>query len=107
MKIKVKESNLEVLDIEVNEEQVQEMWNTNSEQLEQIKQLTKDLESRFNSLMYKSEEVDKLNSQIREANILLTMLGVAEKDNNEESYNRTTLSIATRIALYIAGKLNV
>lgn len=107
MKIKVKGSNLELLDIEVNEEQVQEIWNTNSEQLEQIKQLTKDLENKTSSLKYRSEEVDKLNSQIREASILLTMLGIAEKDNNEESYSRTTLSVSTRIALYIAGKLNV
>jgi hypothetical protein len=106
MKIKVKGSNLEMLDIEVNEEQVQEMWNTNSEQREQINQLTKDLEHKLSSLTYKSEEINRLNYQLREGHILLTMLGVADKDNNEESYNRTILSISTRIALYIAGKLN-
>ena len=52
MKIKVKGSNLEMLDIEVNEEQVQEMWKVNSEQLEQIKQLTKNLENKSSSLKY-------------------------------------------------------
>ena len=107
MKIKVKGSNLEMLDIEVNEEQVQEMWRINSEQLEQIKQLTKQVSDRESTLKYVREDLDKKDTQIKEANILLTMLGVAEKDNNEESYSRTTLSVSTRIALYIAGKLNV
>lgn len=107
MKIKVKGSNLEMLDIEVNEDQVQAMYDANLDYVKQIKDLTKDLENKTSSLKYKFEEMDKLNSQIREANILLSMLGVAEKDNNEENYSRTTLSVSTRIALYIAGKLNV
>lgn len=106
MKIKVKGSNLEMLDIEVNEEQVQDMWNTNTEQLEQIKQLTKDLENKISSYKYKEEECTRLYKEMNEANTLLTMLNIPTKTNEEERYSQTTLTIATRIALYIAGKLN-
>jgi len=42
--------------------------------------------------------------ELEGANILLTALGVQEKDNNENEYYRKVLPVATRIALYIANQ---
>ena len=58
-----------------------------------------------NSLKYASEARDEAKDQIEHANVLLTALGVQEKDNHETDYYRKVLPVSTRIALYIAKKV--
>lgn len=106
MKIKVKGTDLEILEIEVNEEQVQELYESKQLLLQQVKDLTKQVSDEESLLKHTKKQLNEKTIQINEANILLTMLGVDLKSKDEESWNQTTLSIANRIALYIAGKTN-
>jgi hypothetical protein len=84
--------------------QVANLYINNKSQIKQIAELEKKLAASESSLKYVSEARDEAKDQIEHANVLLTALGVQEKDNNETDYYKKALPVSTRIALYIAKK---
>lgn len=94
----------QLVTLSLDEVQVTSLYLNNKEQIKQIAELQKKLSDTENSLKYASNARDEAKDQIEHANVLLTALGVQEKDNHEQDYYRKVLPVSTRIALYIAKK---
>lgn len=95
----------ETVTLALDEVQVTNLYINNKAQIKQIAELQKKLSDTENSLKYASEARDEAKDQIEHANVLLTALGVQEKDNHDTDYYRKVLPVSTRIALYIAKKV--
>jgi chromosome segregation ATPase len=104
IQIQTKGSDLETITISLDENQVSSIYEQHKELQKEVTELKKKLESEKQNYKWAQESRDKANSEISQANTLLTALGVQLQTNEEESYRRTDLPIATRIALYIATK---
>lgn len=102
IKIEVTGTDFETIAITLTEVEVKALYENNKALKEEIKALSKEVESQKSNYKWASESRDRFNSEISQANTLLTALGVQLKTNEEESYRQTELPIATRIALYIA-----
>jgi hypothetical protein len=104
IQIEVTGTDLEVIAITLSDKEVKTIYEQNKALKEEVKTLTKAVESEKSSYKWSSERNNELTKEISQANTLLTALGVQLKTNEEESYRQTELPIATRIALYIATK---
>jgi chromosome segregation ATPase len=102
IQIQTKGSDLETITITLDDNQVAAIYESNKELIKEIADLKKELENKTSNYKWASETRDKATSEISQANTLLTALGVQLQTNEEDSYRRTELPIATRIALYIA-----
>jgi len=100
--IEVEGEELETIKIELTSEEVRAIYKLRKEQSVKIEELEKSLKSVEQSKKYEEEKKKELENQINQANMLLTALGVEDKTNEEESYYRKEIPVATRIALYIA-----
>lgn len=101
--IQVSGEELETLNVELTSEEVAALYKLRKENTIKIAELEKKLKQETDLKNNYSDRLSEAQSEIGEANTLLTALGVADKTNHEESYYRKDLKIATRIALYIAG----
>jgi len=95
-------TDLENIVITLSDTEVKALYENNKSLKDEVKQLTKEVNSEKQNYKWASETRDRYSSEISQANTLLTALGVQIKTNEEESYRQTELPIATRIALYIA-----
>jgi len=80
------------------------LYQGNKDLKEQLKKAEKELASEKQNYKWANDRSNNQQAEINHANVLLTALGVQLQTNEEESYRRTDLPIATRIALYIATK---
>lgn len=94
---------LEVINVELTSEEVTALYKLRKEQALKIADLEKKVADSASSLKHANERNDAAQAELSQANVLLTALGVQEKTNEEETYYRKPLQVATRIALYIAG----
>lgn len=92
----------ETITLSLDEVQVCNLYISNKVQIARIAELEKKLKTTEDSLKYASEARDEHKKELEYANVLLTSLGVQEKDNNETDYYRKALPVSIRIALYIA-----
>lgn len=100
--ISVSGEELETINVELTEEDVSALYKLRKEQAAKIVELEKKLSSTEESLKYSNADRTTVKDEISQAHTLLTALGIMEKTTEEEVYYRKTLSITTRIALYIA-----
>jgi septal ring factor EnvC (AmiA/AmiB activator) len=103
IQIEVTGTDLEIIAISLTDKEVASIYQANKDLKEQVKKLEKDLESQKSTYKYVAESRDASNREIEQANVLLTALGVQVQNNEEESYRKANLPVATRIALYIAA----
>ena len=100
--INVPGEELEELSIELTAVEVSALYALRKSNSTKIAELEKKLKDSEQSLKYAQEGRAESQKELSQANTLLTALGVAEKTSEEESYNRQSLTVTTRIALYIA-----
>ena len=92
----------ETITLSLDEVQVCNLYTNNKAQLARIAELEKKLKSTEDSLKYATDAREEYKRELDHANVLLTSLGVQEKDNHETDYYRKVLPVSIRIALYIA-----
>jgi len=102
IQIQTKGSDLETITITLDDNQVTAIYEQNKELQKEVTELKKKVESEKQNAKWANDRNTTLTSEISQASTLLTALGVQLQTNEEESYRRTELPIATRIALYIA-----
>lgn len=102
IQIEVTGTDFEKITLNLTSQEVANLYENSKSLKEEIKNLTKEIESQKSNYKWAAESRDTARSEIAQANTLLTALGVQLQTNEEESYRRTELPIATRIALYIA-----
>ncbi len=102
IQIQTSGTDLETITLTLTDTEVRNLYESNKDLREEIKNLTKELESAKSNHKYASEARTELQSEVNEANTLLTALGVQEKTVAEQSYYEKQLKLSTRIALYIA-----
>lgn len=100
--IQVYGEELETLNVELTSEEVVALYKLRKDTTVKIAELEKKLKQETDLKNNYNDRMTEAQSEIGEANTLLTALGVADKTNHEESYYRKDLKVATRIALYIA-----
>lgn len=100
--IQVSGEELETLNVELTAEEVSALYKLRKDNTVKIAELEKKLKQETDMKNTYSDRLTDAQSEIGEANTLLTALGVADKTNHEESYYGKDLKVATRIALYIA-----
>jgi len=101
--IQVSGEELETLNVELTSEEVAALYKLRKENTIKIAELEKKLKSAEDLKNSYSDRMSEAQTEIGEANTLLTALGIKEKTDHEESYYRKDLKVATRIALYIAS----
>ena len=106
IKIDVEGAELEVITVELTKEEVTSIYKARKELVSKVAELQKELESLKTSKKYADDGNREYNEEIQQANTLLTALGIQEKTNEEESYYRKPLKVATRIALLLAQQRN-
>lgn len=94
---------LENLSIELSTEEVTALYRLRKEQTMKIVELEKKFSDSERYKKHTEEKLADANSELQQANTLLTALGIQEKTAEEEAYYRKPLQVATRIALYIAA----
>lgn len=102
IQIVIQGTELENVTVNLDTEQVTALYLNQQKNLTEIADLTRklsDAERRYNSV---SQDKDKFEGELKQAHALLNALGVDEKTKEEEVYYRTTLSLTTRLALYLA-----
>lgn len=102
--ITVQGEELENLTIELSAEEVSALYKLRKEQAVKIAALEKTVSDNEKTKKYTDDKLSAVNDELNQAHTLLTALGIQEKTNEEEAYYRKPLSIATRVALYIAVK---
>lgn len=75
-----------------------------TDQNETITKLENDLKALKNDLKWSNSMRDTTMKELEEAHTLMTALGVPARTEAEESYLQRDISIANRIALFIATK---
>lgn len=100
--ITVPGEELENLNVELTSEEVSALYKLRKDNSVKIAELEKKLADKEQTLKWASEARTTAENELAQAHTLLTALGVSEKTNEEESYSRKTLTVTTRIALYIA-----
>ena len=100
--ITIQGDETETVTLSLDEVQVCNLYVNNKAQIARIAELEKSLKTAEDSLRYASDACDEHRKELEHANVLLTSLGVQEKDNNETEYYRKALPVSIRIALYIA-----
>ena len=100
--IQVSGEELETLNVELTAEEVTALYKLRKDNAVKIAELEKKLKQETDMKCSYSDRLTEAQSEIGEANTLLTALGVADKTNHEESYYRKDLKVVTRIALYIS-----
>lgn len=103
--ITVPGEEFESLSIELSTEEVTALYKLRKDQTMKIAELEKKITDSANTKKCTDEKLAAADSELQQAHMLLTALGIQEKTAEEEAYYRKTLQIATRIALYIAAKL--
>jgi len=102
--IAVQSEEFETINIELTSEEVTALYKLRKEQTTKIQELEKKVTNLESNKKYAEEARDKALNELEQAHTLLTALDIKDKTDHEESYYRKDLSIATRIALYIAVK---
>jgi exonuclease III len=92
----------ETVTLSLDEVQVCNLYVNNKAQIARIAELEKKLKLTEDYLKSASDSRDEHKKELEYANVLLTSLGVQEKDNHETDYYRKVLPVSIRIALYIA-----
>jgi hypothetical protein len=103
IQITVAGTNLEIIVVSLDESQVTALYNNNKVNATKIAELEKKITSLESSAKYMNESRAELAAELKQAHALMTALGVTEKTTEEQDYNRTSLTMSTRIALYIAS----
>lgn len=101
--ITVPGEELENLSIELSAEEVAALYKLRKEQTMKVAELDKKITEVERNKKYTDEKLSDAQNELQQAHTLLTALGVQEKTNEEETYYRKSLQVATRIALYIAA----
>lgn len=102
IQIEVTGTDYETIAITLTKEEVKAIYEQNKALKEEVKTLTKSVETEKQNYKWANDRSTTQQAEINHANVLLTALGVQLQTTEEESYRRTDLPIATRIALYIA-----
>lgn len=102
IQIETQGSELETIVITLDEAQVTALYNQNKALNKELTEVKAQLDREKQNYKWACESRDTANNNVKHANMLLTALGVQEQTTEEESYRRTELPVATRIALYIA-----
>ncbi len=96
-------TDLEQMSITLSELEVTAIYNSNKAMVKEIEELKKKLKDSESNLSYAQKGRETADSELMQANMLMTALGVQEKTQEEEKYYQKPLPVATRIALYIAA----
>lgn len=104
--IQVQGEELEVINVELSAAEVKSIYLQRKELQKEVQALEKKIKDMESIAKYNTSRMEKAESEVKQANVLLSALGVAFKTNEEESWRQEELSVATRIALYIANKTN-
>ena len=104
--IQVPGEELETVNVELSVEEIRSIYLLRKEDKKEIVALEKKVKDMETSLKYSNDRRDAAESELKQANTLLTALGVPDKTKEEESWREEKLTVPTRIALYIANKLN-
>ena len=102
VQITVQGEELESITIELTSEEVAALYKLRKENAAKIVGLEKELESVKKYKQYSDDNLAEARNELEQAHTLLTALGIADKTDHEESYQRKDLKVSTRIALYIA-----
>lgn len=102
--ITVEGVEMEKVTLTFDEVQVKSLYSESKVMKAKIAELEKKVKQSDEYKEMYSKLNDESKKELEGANILLTALGVQEKDNNENEYYRKVLPVATRIALYIANQ---
>ena len=104
IQIEVTGTDYETVTLSLTSQEVANLYENSKSLKEEIKTLTKSVETEKQNYKWVNDRGNAQQAEINHANVLLTALGVQLQTTEEESYRRTDLPIATRIALYIATK---
>ncbi len=102
IQIQTKGTDLETITITLDENQVTSIYEQNKELTKKLAETEKKLSDKEVSLKYANDAKAELQTEVNDAQTLLTALGIKEANDAEESWNRHKLKVCTRIALYIA-----
>ena len=100
--VTTKSTELEPIVITLTQDQVQSIYDEVKELRTKVAELEKSLS---NEKQYKetySNQSAKLQKEIDSMHTIFTVMGVKEKTDAEESWNRRDLDLVTRMALFIA-----
>lgn len=100
--ITVSGAEYETVHLELNADQVVDLYNLRKTQATKIIDLEKKVKDTEQSLKYAQEGRTKAEEELQQAHALMSALGIVEKTNEEETYYRKQLTLSTRIALYLA-----
>lgn len=103
MQIIVPGTDLEQVTVNLDTDQVTNLYLNQAKYTKEILEMTKKLADTERMSKHYSESKDKAEAELQQAHALLSALGVEEKTKEEEAYYRKPLSVTTRIAVYIAG----
>ena len=106
IQITIQGTELENVTVNLDTEQVTALYLNQQKNLREINDLTKKVSDSEHRIKTNSETIERLNSELQQAHGLLSALGVDDKTKEEEVYYRKQLALSTRIALYIAQKVN-
>jgi len=101
IEITVKGTEFEDIAVTLSAHEVASYYTRCKEQLEQIAELKKKLESAEQNYKWSSEARTRVDNEVQQANVLLNALGVQERVDESTQYS-AVLPISTRIALYLA-----
>ena len=104
--IQVQGEKSEVINVELSAVEVKLIYLQRKELQKEVQALEKKIKDMESIAKYNTSRMEKAESEVKQANVLLGALGVASKTNEEESWRQEELSVSTRIALYIANKTN-
>ncbi len=101
--IQVQGEELEVINVELTVEEVKAIYTQRKELQKEVQSLEKKIKDMESNNKYNVARMEKAESEIKQANVLLSALGIDAKTKDEESWRQEELSVITRIALYIAN----
>lgn len=100
--IVVSGAEYETVHLELNADQVVDLYNLRKTQATKIIDLEKKVKDIDQSLKYAQEGRTRAEEELQQAHALMSALGIVEKTNEEETFYRKQLTLSTRIALYLA-----
>jgi predicted RNA-binding protein with EMAP domain len=103
IQISVAGTDLEIIAINLDEIQVAALYTNGKVKDLKITELEKKITSMESTAKYVYESRAELAAELKQSHALMTALGVAEKTTEEQDYNRSFLTMSTRVALYIAS----
>lgn len=101
--IQVQGEELEVINVELTVEEVKTIYTQRKALQKEVQSLEKKIKDMESNNKHNVARMEKAESEIKQANMLLSALGIDAKTKDEDSWRQEELSVITRIALYITN----